>query len=278
MKFLLGFSLVLFSLAASHTVSAADEILVSSQHINTKIEYFNGSYTSIFELVPDSYQIEIKESRQARIVSQNDTAFDLHDIEARVQRILRKQDTVSTIEVDENPLNGKELHFVLENEKWMPTSAFKDGTPLTSEQLSAAERLVSKLGIKNSPFAQIEWGDSGEGLLKVQKFLDYLGYEKIIESHGICKVRKGKDADKSETPAAEVFQLEIDAAFELGEGLERRTTVLKASGSYRKIKGTDESQLVMEGKIVTDGERIIPPERKVPYTLEADFKYDKTTK
>lgn len=264
--------LILSVLWGSGAVALAESPSVSSgaarRHVSS-LKFENGSYTSIFGLVPKKYSLESQESREILQKTVDERHFSLELVASQTRRILSIPEEAPLIETLPKPLTGSTVQVTQQGETW----EFEvPGRPeLTEDEMKEARRLVARYQPGASPLVGITWGPEGAGTLDLQKLLTFLGYTQLSEVSGEAKVQKSGVAAGADDP----FTVEVKAAFRSGEGSSQLSVELEAKGTAVVTPGGDAKQgLMLQGRLVLHGQRDLSDGRRVPYSLETDFRYE----
>jgi hypothetical protein len=238
----------------------------------SSLKFFNGTYSSIFGIVPKEYRLESQETRETIQRTESDTVYSLELVASDTRRILSLEGETPTIETGSKPLTGKTLRRSKNGGEWK-TEIIGVENP-SEEELKEAFRLITRFAPGASPFEDLVWSPEGTAPLDVAKMLTFLGYTQTRDVHGTA-IAKRPAPEKAEQPIA----VEIEANFTSGDGPSKLTVDLKAAGSLQ-LDGPAGAGAAMafglEGKLVLHGHRKLPDGRVVPYNLVTDFAY-KTT-
>ncbi len=234
----------------------------------TQLKFIDGSYTSVFGLVPKKCQLSSDDKRViVERAGSDSSSFTLEMLSSDVWRILSVPDENPTVSTTPKPLTGKTIRVVKKGDKWAP-EILATAEP-TEEEEREAERLVVRFSPGSSPFRELVWNTEGVSSLDLAVLLRFLGYTHAKDVHGSATLSRVQD-ESPEKPS-----LRIEAAFESGEGIDRILVELNGKGSvllsgvsphYRKVQ--------LDGDLSIHGHRVLPDGRKVPYSLITSFSYE----
>lgn len=243
------------------------------KHTST-LTFQNGTYTSIFGIVPKEYKLESQETREILQKIETDSVFTLEMVASETRRILSLPGETSTIETAPKPLTGKTVRVSKMGGGWEPEIVGLSDPK--EDEIKEAARLVGRYAPGASPFEALAWTAEGTASLDVEKVLTYLGYTQISEPYGTASAKRGP-VPESAGPMAPVA-LEIEANFGSGEGESKITVELKAKGELKSSEDSPGSQsLKLEGRLAVHGQRKLADGRVVPYSLITDFAYQAMT-
>lgn len=264
---LLACTFFLSSLAGGEPVAAPTS--AAKLHATTLI-FKNGTYTSIFGLVPKTYTIESEERRQIVQTPESDSAFTLQLLSSETRRILSSADEVPTVETSTKPLTGKTIRSTRTGDGW----GFEviGQAELTANEKREAERLVAAAKPGASPFESPVWNQDGVWSLDLAHVLTNLGYSQLSDITGKAEVRRPSES------AASPWPLSVTASFNSGEKKEKVAIEIESKGELTmSSEHNGVKNLKLAGRLVLHGYRDLPDGRNVPYSLITDFDYRKET-
>jgi len=233
---------------------------------STTLKFKNGTYASIFGIVPKEYKLESEETREILEKPEGADAFTLDLVSSETRRILTLPDETPTVESAPKPLTGKSLHVVRRGEAWDFQIVGHDSP--TEEEKKEAQRLVARFQPGASPFHPLTWSPEGTAVVDLAALLKYLGYTQTHDLNGSARLTRA-----SANPG-DPLQLDVAANFDSGDQAARISVELKAAGTLRlpEAAGGDQ-KLEIEGDLTIHGQRVLPDGRKVPYSLITRFSY-----
>ena len=237
----------------------------------SSLKFLNGTYSSIFGIVPKEYRIESQETRETIQRIESESLYTLELAASDTRRILSLEGETPTIETGAKPLTGKTLRGTKEGDQWKAQIVGVENP--SEEELKEAARLVARFAPGSSPFASLVWSPEGTATLDVSKVLTFLGYTQINEVHGTAVAKRSTSPE-----GAASIAVEIEANFTSGEGGSRLTVDLKAAGPMEPNPASGEpATLALDGKLALHGQRKLPDGRVVPFNLITDFAYKTTS-
>lgn len=260
-------SLVGFSSPVVSAESAPPSPAPQTRKHTSSLTFKNGTYTSIFGIVPKEYKLESEETREIILKKEDESTFTLMLVASETRRILSIPDETPSVESAPKLLTGKTLRVTRAGEKW--DFEVVGNVPPSEEETREAQRLITRYQPGASPFIKLPWTPEGTAAVDVVSLLVFLGYTHVSELHGSAQVKR------STNDPSGPLTLDVDAIFQSGEMNARISVELKASGTLlHPEEAAIEQKLRLDGQLNIHGERNLPDGRKVPYSLITEFKYE----
>lgn len=242
--------------------------------VSSKLSLQNGTYTSIFGLVPKECGLSSEESRTVEVRQISEEQCSLLVLDSETKRILSEPDEIPSVEAGQKPLTGKTLSLVKDGESgWKIEETCLSS--LTEEEAKEADRLVSRYQPgKANPFSHLDYSTEKNTPLDTKSVLEYFGYTEVSNITGDAEAKKILPDESASDAALTAIELKINVVFEAGEGINKRSTELEGTGKIlldTEMKAP--KQVDLNGKLAIHGERKLPDNRIVPYSIVSKFEY-----
>ena len=243
----------------------------SAEKYSTKLGFSNGTYTSIFGLVPKKGELKLDEQRVIVVRPTDSGGFELEPISSTVQRTLSIPDELPTVENVTKPLTGKKVRVEPSGQDWK-TEILSEAAP-TPEEKVEADRLSARFRPDNAPFVGIQFDAQGKGNVDLGKLLLFLGYTEVREVMGSAEARL--DLSRTSEKAPSSFEVKLQTAFSTGDGDRKISVDIDAQGTVSTPPNDPRpSTIKLGGKLGIHGHRDLPDGRRVPYSILTDFQYE----
>jgi hypothetical protein len=193
--------------------------------------------------------------------------FLLELLSSETKRILSLPDEVPTVETGSKPLTGKSLRIKKDGESW--TFEILGLTDPGDAEKAEAARLLNRFQPGLSPFAKLNWSSDGTAELDLEGVLRFLGYPQPTEIHGTARLKRTSDA------VSGPWDLTVSTTFDSGQDKAKVSVELEGKGNVTiEAESEKPKHILLEGRLVIHGQRDLPDGRNVPFTVEADFRYE----